>query len=130
MISLTQIKRTQLITTNKNDVCKKLRSVDADLERYLILPIRLEPKNKQAASWDYAPNKSMLQRVKIFKLTINAGCEFSSYRGEARSGQGADVQATRDHRVPRRINLNCIPNKSLLYFIANLFPKKYAAKFD
>lgn len=38
----------------------------------LISPIRLEPKNKQAASWDYALNKSMLLRVKIFKLTINA----------------------------------------------------------
>lgn len=40
--------------------------------RHLILPIRLEPKNKQAASWDYASNKSMLRPVKIFKLTINA----------------------------------------------------------
>lgn len=38
----------------------------------LILPIRLEPMNKQPASPDYCSYKSMLRRVKIFKLTINA----------------------------------------------------------
>lgn len=68
--------------------------------RSLILPIRLKPKNKQATSRDYAPNKSMLRRVKIFKLTINARHGYKSYRVAVCRVTNADVHHADNRSIP------------------------------
>lgn len=80
-------------------------------------------EEQTAASWDYAQYKSMLRRVKIFKLTINV--RWNARLSEPNTGTGtappppparrplqnAAALIADHHRIPQHINHAPIPSK-------------------